>query len=475
MRLYNTLTRSVDELALREPGRLAMYVCGPTVQGPPHFGHARAAVVPDVLRRYAEWSGLSVLHVRNITDIDDKIIARAAQEGRSAAEVAEEFSRIWERQVARLGVLEPHIVPRATGHILEMQELIAALIDRGVAYESGGDVLFSVRCFPAYGKLSGVDVDELRAGAGSADAEEEAGRKRDPVDFALWKGAKPGEPSWPSPWGRGRPGWHIECSAMATKYLGMGFDVHAGGRDLQFPHHENEIAQSEAASGEPFARHWVHNGLLNLGAEKMSKSLGNIISLEEALSRYGADTLRFFYLAAHYRSPVEFNEERLDEAGAAVERWSDFLRAAADLDAPADAALLEDARARFREAMDDDLATPRVHALLFDLTSAGHAALEAGRASEAVAAREALRELAGVLGYRLDTAVGGAAGAEGDQRLAAVVTGLVAHLLELRSEARARRDFATADAIRERLTALGVIVEDTPSGARWHLGRRAES
>lgn len=475
MRLYNTLTRSVDELQLREPGRLTMYVCGPTVQGPPHFGHARAAVVPDVLRRYAQWSGLSVLHVRNITDIDDKIIDRAGQEGRSAAEVAEEFSRVWERQVGRLGTLEPHIVPRATGHILEMQELIATLVERGAAYHADGDVLFAVRSFPAYGKLSGVDVDALRAGAGAGVQSE--GHKRDPADFALWKSAKPGEPSWPSPWGRGRPGWHIECSAMAAKYLGPGFDVHAGGRDLQFPHHENEIAQSEAATGEPFARHWLHNGLLNLGAEKMSKSLGNIISLEEALTRYGADVLRFFYLAAHYRSPVEFSEERLEEAGAAVERWSGFLRAAADLDATpdatADAGVMDDARGRFREAMDDDLATPRAHALLFELTSAGHAALEAGRTARAVAAREALRELAGVLGYRLDVAVGASPGSDGN--LGGLVAGLVDHLLELRGEARARRDFTTSDAIRARLTDLGVVVEDTPDGARWHLGRPAAS
>ncbi|HEY8341215.1 MAG TPA: cysteine--tRNA ligase [Egibacteraceae bacterium] len=465
MRLYNTLTRRVDELRLREPGKVTMYVCGPTVQGPPHFGHARASIVPDVLRRYLEWTGHEVFHVRNITDVEDKIIARAEAEQRPAAAVAEEFTRVWERDIARLGVLPPHVVPRAAGHIPEQIALIRELIEAGAAYPADGNVYFSVRAFPEYGKLSGRDVDELRAGARVEPDE----RKRDPLDFALWKrvvppeeGGSPFEPSWESPWGPGRPGWHIECSAMALRYLGDGFDIHAGGIDLAFPHHENEIAQAEAA-GHPFARHWVHNGLLNLGEQKMSKSVGNIISLADALDRYGGGVLRLFYLQAHYRSPVEFSEARLDEASAAYDRWRAFLRASADLQPPAQRTPeAQEALARFRAAMEDDLGTPAAHAVLFDLVSAGNAHLAARRWEEAAAVRDVFTELAGVLGYDLSERQAG------DE----LVGPLVEALLELREEARARKDFATADRVRDRLARLGIVVEDSPEGPRWHLGAR---
>jgi cysteinyl-tRNA synthetase len=456
MRLYNTLTRTVDELVPREAGRFSLYVCGPTVQAPPHFGHARAALVPDVLRRYLEWQGVDVLHVRNITDVEDKIIAKGAEEDRHPMAVAEEYGRIYDEQMARLGILPPHIAPRATGHILEMIELIADLIGKGGAYEADGDVFFAVRSFPGYGKLSGRRVDELVAGA-RVETDE---RKRDPLDFALWKAAKPGEPSWPSPWGDGRPGWHIECSAMAGKYLGTGFDLHTGGIDLAFPHHENEIAQSEAATGEPFARHWLHNGLLTIDGEKMSKSVGNVLSLAEALDVHGGTVLRFFYLAAHYRSPVELSEERLDEAAAAVERWRGFLRAAVGDAAPVDRGPAEEARTAFRAAMDEDLSTPQAHAALFGLVSAGHALLAEGDAAGAAAARAALLELTAVLGYDLTEPAG--AGRD-------VVGPLVEALLQLRAEARERRDFATADAVRDHLAEAGVVVEDSRDGARWHL------
>jgi cysteinyl-tRNA synthetase len=457
MRLYNTLTRSVDELAFRDAGRFGMYVCGPTVQAPPHFGHARAALVPDVLRRYLEWQGVEVLHVRNITDVEDKIINRAAEEGRHPMAVAEEYGRVYEEQMARLGILPPHVAPRATGHILEMIGLISDLLGKGSAYEVDGDVYFAVRTFPDYGKLSGRRVDELVAGA-RIEADE---RKRDPLDFALWKSAKPGEPSWPSPWGDGRPGWHIECSAMAGKYLGRGFDLHTGGIDLVFPHHENEVAQSEAATDEPFARHWLHNGLLNIDGEKMSKSVGNVLSLDEALRAHGGTVLRFFYLAAHYRSPVELSEERLAEAAAAIDRWGGFLRAAEAIDVdPADAGEAAAAREAFVAAMDEDLSTPQAHAALFDLVSAGHARLAAGEQAAAAAIRDTLLELTGVLGYDLAAAATGGSD---------VVGPLVEALLDLRSEARDRRDFATADAIRDRLSAAGVVVEDSRDGARWHL------
>ena len=469
MRLYNTLTRSIDVLSPRDTGRVGLYVCGPTVQGPPHFGHARASIVPDALRRYLEWRGVEVFHVRNVTDIDDKIIARAEDEGTVPAALAETYTRVWDREIGRLNVLPPHVKPLATGHVIEMITLIQSLIERGSAYESGGDVFFAVRSYGDYGKLSGRRPDELRAGARVATDE----RKRDPLDFAVWKAAKEGEPSWPSPWGPGRPGWHIECSAMATKYLGAGFDIHAGGVDLVFPHHENEIAQWEAGMCQPFARVWMHNGLLTFGSEKMSKSLGNIISLSEAIDRYGADTLRMFYLRADYRSPVDFSEERLAEAAAAVERLSAFLRAFDHRDAPdrqdagagqvAGSSVVDDARAAFIEAMDDDLSTPRAHAVLFDLVSHGNRALEQGDRAEASAARDAVAELAHVLGYTLRQG-----GSDAD-----LVDGLVTELLTLRGAARQNRDFATADRIRARLGELGIAVEDTSGGARWHLARGA--
>ncbi len=456
MRLYNTLTRQVTEFVPRQAGRVGMYVCGPTVQDVPHFGHARAAIVPDVLRRYLEWSGHEVFHVQNITDVEDKIIARAEAEGRLAAEIAERYTRIWGEQIARLNVLPPHVVPRASGHIIEMIELIVRLIEVGAAYEASGVVLFSVRSFPEYGKLSGRDVDELRSGARVEPGEE----KRDPLDFVLWKAAKPGEPSWLSPWGLGRPGWHIECSAMSTKYLGDGFDVHAGGLDLQFPHHENEIAQFEAATGRSFARWWVHNGLLTIDAVKMSKSLGNFITLGEALDRYGPGVLRIFFLSAHYRSPIDFSEARLVEAQAAYERLRTFVRTVGALEPAESTGQADDARARFRAAMDEDLGTPQAQAVLFDLVTTGHAHLAAGRKSEAAATRDALLELAGVLGYELGEA----------ETATATLSPLVEELLALREEARVRRDFRTADRIRARIAEAGILVEDTPDGPRWHVG-----
>jgi cysteinyl-tRNA synthetase len=455
MRLYNTLTRAEEDVKPRDPGRFGMYVCGPTVQEAPHFGHARAALVPDVLRRYLRWSGLDVRFVRNITDVEDRIITKANETARLPAEVAETYTRMYDVQMARLHIEPPDIAPRATGHILEMIELIEDLIAGEAAYVLAGDVYFAVRSFPAYGRLSGHNIDDLRAGA-RVEADE---RKRDPLDFALWKAAKPGEPSWRSPWGRGRPGWHIECSAMSLAYLGPGFDLHAGGADLIFPHHENEIAQAEAA-GVDFARLWVHNGLLSIDGEKMSKSVGNVVTLADALDTYGADVLRFFYLAAHYRSPIDFNADRLDDARAAVERWRAFLRtAAAVTEAPVEDADVDAARAAFTAALDDDLNTPKAHAALFGLATAGFAHLERGDRAAAAGAREAFRELAGVLGYEL------AEPARSDD----LVGPLVEELLRLRTDARARKDFAAADAIRARLAELGVVVEDTPEGARWHL------
>jgi cysteinyl-tRNA synthetase len=457
MHLYNTLTGAVEELRARDEGRIGIYVCGPTVQGPPHFGHARTYTATDVLRRFLEWTGTEVFVVRNITDIEDKIIARAAEEDRTAASLAEHYTRIWEHEIARLGIRPPDVVPRATGHVPEILELITRLIERGAAYPAGGDVYFAVRAFDDYGKLSGHRPDELRAGARIAPDE----RKRDPLDFVLWKGAKPGEPTWSSPWGPGRPGWHIECSAMSTRYLGADFDLHIGGSDLRFPHHENEIAQWEAATGTPFAHHWMHTGMLTLDDTKMSKSVGNIISLAEATDRYGAATLRMFYLRAHYRRPVEFSEARLEEAAAAYERMAGFVRATAALGV--EGLLDAVAAGAFREALEDDLSTPRALAGLFDLVAAGNQALEAGDAARAAGVRATVVELAGVLGFDFAESTGG------DEQL---IDGLIGELVVLREEARGQRDFATADRIRDRLHKLGVELADGRDGTRWHLARR---
>jgi len=459
MRLYDTLTATVSELDPVEPGRFGMYVCGPTVQDEPHFGHARAAIVPDALRRYLEWRGLDVCMVKNITDVDDKIIERAAREGRMAGEVADFFERRFDEQMTRLGVLPAHVNPRATGHITEMVELVERLVDVGAAYETGGDVWFRVRSFPAYGALSGRDVDELRAGA-RVEADE---RKEDPLDFALWKAAKPGEPSWPSPWSRGRPGWHVECSAMAGAYLGTGFDLHVGGADLIFPHHENEIAQSESATKTSFARRWLHNGMLSIQGEKMSKSLGNVVSLAQAIDEHGAAAVRFFFLSAHYRSPLEVGPDHLADAAAGLDRLRGLVRATMGVDVePVASEAVTAQRQAFIAAMGDDLSTPVAHAALFELVRLGHAALEGGDDATAAAARDAVVELAGVLGYDLT-----AQGSVGDAEL---VGGLIEALLELRARARAVGDFATADDIRARLSQLGVAVEDRPNGPRWRLG-----
>jgi cysteinyl-tRNA synthetase len=455
MRLYNTLTRTVEDFTTRDEGRVGIYLCGPTVQNVPHFGHARAALVPDVLRRWLTYRGYTVFFVRNITDVDDKIIDRAALEGQLPATIAETYTRVYDTQMARLNVLPPDVAPRATGHIIEMIGLIERLVEVGAAYEAGGDVFFSVRKFDGYGQLSGRNIDDLRSGARVEPTE----RKRDPLDFALWKAAKPGEPSWTSPWGRGRPGWHIECSAMAAKYLGVAFDIHAGGLDLIFPHHENEIAQSEAASGRRFARYWLHNGMVTLDEEKMSKSVGNVIGLTEALDRFGPNILRLFLLSAHYRSPVDFSEERLADMRAGFDRWTAFVRATQGLESTDDAADLSGFRQRFEEAMDEDLGTAGAQAALFDLVAEGNRALERGDTATAAAARDIFTELAAVLGFDLTD----------DQRGGHLIGPLVEELLLLRQEARARKDFSTADQIRDRLGEIGIAVEDTAQGARWHV------
>ncbi|HEU4895219.1 MAG TPA: cysteine--tRNA ligase, partial [Acidimicrobiia bacterium] len=375
LRVYNTMGRRLVDFVPRAEGEVGIYVCGPTVQSEPHVGHGRYAVAFDVIRRYLMWRGYDVTYVSNITDIEDKIIAAAAETGESMEELALRMAERFSTSFRRLGVLPPDVEPKATEHIPEMLDLIGRLIDRGLAYERDGDVWFSVRALESYGRLSGRKPDDLRSGY-RIDVDDS---KEDPLDFALWKGAKPGEPTWDSPWGAGRPGWHIECSAMAARYLGQGFDIHGGGLDLIFPHHENEVAQSEGASGETFARYWLHNGMVNLGGEKMSKSTGQIVDLEEILDTHGGRALRMLYARAHYRSPIEYSKELIAEAEESLERLDRF-RERVEPGEPDAQAL-----ARFSEAMDDDFGTPQAVSLMFDLIREGNRILDEGGDASGIA------------------------------------------------------------------------------------------
>jgi cysteinyl-tRNA synthetase len=457
LRLFDTATREQRAFVPVRTGAASIYVCGATVQGPPHIGHVRSGLDYDVLRRWLAHSGLDVTLVRNVTDIDDKILAKAAAHGRPWWEWAATFERAFTRAYDALGCLPPSIEPRATGHVPQMVELMERLVDGGHAYASGADVYFAVRSFPAYGALSGQKLDEVEQG------EAESGGKRDPADFALWKSAKPGEPSWPTPWGRGRPGWHLECSAMATAYLGPEFDIHGGGLDLVFPHHENEQAQSRAA-GDPFARFWLHNAWVTMGGEKMSKSLGNTLAIDALLERARGVELRYYLVAPHYRSMIEFSETALQESVAAYRRIESFVHRVRER---AGTPGLSEVRPRFREAMDDDLGTPGAIAEIHGTVRWGNQALDEGKRDEAVQAAEWVRAMTGVLGLDpLDPHW--SAGGTDDAARAALGT-LVEDLLVQRQEARAGRDFATADAVRDRLTAAGVTVEDGPDGSTWSL------
>ncbi|MEN8239653.1 MAG: cysteine--tRNA ligase [Actinomycetota bacterium] len=460
MQVHDTLTGKTMPFTPAEAGRVTMYVCGPTVQSEPHLGHGRSAVSFDVLRRYLEWSGLDVSFVRNVTDVEDKIIARAAELGVTTEEVAERVFGEFSRAYDLLGNLPPTIEPKATEHVPEMVALIEELIAGGHAYESSGDVYFSVRSFDGYGKLSHHDLDDLISG----DRAESDGRKRDPLDFALWKAAKPGEPQWSSPWGVGRPGWHIECSAMATKYLGESFDIHGGGTDLIFPHHENEIAQSEAASGKPFARYWIHNGMLNLGGEKMAKSTGRVVTLSESLERWDPIAVRLFCLRTHYRKPLDFSEEALADAQSSLARLRAFRRRFPEfIEESPDADIMD----RFKASMDNDLDVAGALGVLFELVRDGNSRQDRGiQAGELVAAFD---EIVDVLGLATNVA-------DGDDKEAITQLGnrfgvegaSIDDLVALRDTARADRDWAVSDAIRDGLAALKITIEDTPDGARWH-------
>jgi cysteinyl-tRNA synthetase len=468
LRIYDSATRTVRDFVPLEAGKAGIYLCGLTVQSEPHVGHVRSAVDFDVLRRWMTARGYDVTFIRNITDIDDKILLKSAEQGRPWYNLAYAMRRELDAAYDALNVEPPTYEPAATGHIPEMIELITALIARGHAYaaeDGSGDVYFDVMSWPEYGELSGQKVADMEP-AGDADPR----GKRDPRDFALWKGWKkdsePETAAWPSPWGRGRPGWHIECSAMALKYLGGGFDIHGGGIDLRFPHHENEQAQSHAA-GYPFASYWMHNAWITTAGEKMSKSLGNSLVVPSVLERVRAIDLRFYIVAAHYRSHVEFSFEALDEAAAGFARIENFLDRAADV--VGEVGLGGTFCAEFEEAMDDDLGTPAAVAAIYDVVREGNKLLPGGDSAALRGAASSVRAMLAVLGLDPFDPHWATGGSSAETRLTAVVDSLVSTLLEQRSAARAAKDFAAADAIRDQLKAAGIELEDTPQGPKWSL------
>ncbi len=458
LRLHDTATGTVRPLELRSEGEVSMYVCGPTVYDLPHIGHGRYNLVFDVLRRYLLFCGLAVHYVSNITDVDDNIIRRANEQGRTEPEVAAEFEASWWEAMDALGLLRPDDSPHATGYIPDMVELVADLLARGVAYETSDGIYLDVDQVPGYGLLARQSLDSLRAGARVEENEE----KRSPLDFALWKKAKEGEPAWEAPWGPGRPGWHTECVVMSLDLLGDGFDLHGGGQDLAFPHHENERAQA-VAEGRPFARHWVHNGWVEVEGTKMSKSLGNFTSLTELLARSDGRAYRLLVLRAHYRSPIEVTAGTIADAEKALERLDTMARrfGIGDLLARSDGGYVVEARdgadadpdalAIFHARMDDDMDTPGALAGIFELVSTAHSSADAGDEERGLRSARTAALLAAALGLPLR-----GASAEVDEAAARLVT--------QRDEARRSRDFARADAIRDELVALGWTVEDTPSG-----------
>ncbi len=453
LQLFDTAKGGIVPFEPRKPGKVSMYVCGPTVYGPPHLGHGRFSLVFDVLRRYLRWAGNDVTYVSNVTDIDDRIIERAQREDRDWREITERCEAVWYRAMDALGIQRPDDDPHATAYVQRMVELIERLVDRCVAYETTDGVYFQSERVEDYGLLARQPLDSLKAGARVEGIDE----KRSPVDFVLWKKAKPGEPTWQSPWGDGRPGWHTECVVMSLDLLGEGFDIHGGGQDLAFPHHENERAQA-VADGHQFARHWVHNGFVEVEGTKMSKSLGNVSNLLDLVDQYDPRAYRLLVLQSHYRSPIDVTDSTLRDAERSLDRLDAFARrAAVSLDPAAGRAtgleLEPDAEAigGFREAMDDDLDTPRATALVFDLVRRGNGLLDAGDAVAARPLAATVREITGALGLELRTEE-------------AEVPGELLDLARQRDEARAAKDWSAADTLRDQIVAAGYVVEDTPTG-----------
>lgn len=460
LQVYNTLTRKKEIFKTLEPGKVRMYVCGPTVYDKAHVGHAMSALVFDVIRRYLQFSGYEVRHIMNYTDVDDKIIMRAEKLGVDPFELAEGYIQQYARHLEDLNVLKATFNPRATGEMENIIKLVQGLIEKGFAYEADGDVYFRVEKLAGYGKLSGRKLEDMRAGS-RIEVDE---RKENPMDFAMWKAAKPGEPAWDSPWGKGRPGWHIECSAMSGAHLGDQIDIHGGGNDLIFPHHENEIAQSEAFTGKQFATYWIHNGMLQLSGEKMSKSVGNLITIEEFLSKHNADVLRFMVLNSGYRSPLTFNDEVIRQSERALERLTSGFKPAENGAAGLTDSQIselhkqaEKTRAGFIASMDDDFNTGGALGNLFDLVRAiNQARADGASADQLKLAQDGLKELTGVLGLRMAAK----AGAQQSEPF-------IDLLLEVRAQAREQKLWALSDLIRDRLADLGVQVEDAKGGSGW--------
>ncbi|TDA70181.1 MAG: cysteine--tRNA ligase [Clostridia bacterium] len=475
MTIYNTLTRRKEALVPGEPGQVRMYVCGPTTYNLIHLGNARPLVVFDTFRRYLEYRGYRVTYVQNFTDIDDKIIARAAEEGLDPGVLADKYIAEYFLDAAALGVRPATVHPQVSQHIADIVAMIRSLVDKEYAYAADGNVYFAVDRFAGYGKLSRRSPEEMLVGARA----EIEGDKRSPLDFALWKKAKPGEPWWESPWGPGRPGWHSECAAMALRYLGSGFDIHGGGYDLVFPHHENEIAQAESYTGQPFARYWMHNGFITVDQEKMSKSLGNFFLLREILRRFPGPVIRFYLLSTHYRHPLDFDLEGLEGSARGLARWQKTLdeleqrlggRAGeAATSGPAHPLREQVAATRetFVAALDDDFNTPAAMAALFALVRETNSFLARSQTGDDAGTLAAVRACLKELGEQVLGVLPLAGQAAPSSREAQVVTGLVDLLLEVRSLARQHRDWAMADMIRDRLAGLGIGVEDTPGGTRW--------
>ncbi|MDJ0806887.1 MAG: cysteine--tRNA ligase [Gammaproteobacteria bacterium] len=458
LKLYNDLTNQKDTFQPLQEGKVRMYVCGMTVYDLCHLGHARVMVVFDVVYRYLQAIGYDVTYIRNITDIDDKIIARANENGEPFMDLTERFIQAMHEDSAALGVLPPSDEPKATSHMDEILAMIDKLIDKGHAYAvDSGDVYYDVRSFPEYGKLSGKSIDDLEAGARVEPGE----AKRDPLDFALWKAAKPGEPAWDSPWGKGRPGWHIECSAMSCTALGDSFDIHGGGADLTFPHHENEIAQSEGATGHPFVKYWMHNGFVRINDEKMSKSLGNFFTVREILERYQAEEVRYFILTSQYRSPLNYDHEHLDNARAALTRFYTALRGLPEAEPVGGEGFVE----RFHAAMQDDFNTPEALAVLFEMVREINRLRETDTSSAAGLGAE-LRHLGAMLGILQDEPEHYLRG--GDKAISGGLDdAAIEAMIEARLSARKARDWAQADRIRDELQASGILLEDGPDGTVW--------
>jgi len=487
LRVHNTLSGKKEELVPLQGNKVGMYVCGVTVYDLCHIGHARSAIIFDMIYRYLRYRGYEVTFVRNFTDIDDKIINRANQEKTDYKTIAERYIREFEVDMGGLGLEKATVEPRATDHIPEMIDLVSNLMAKGIAYQSGGDVFFSVEKFRDYGKLSKRNLEEMQAGA-RVEIDE---KKQNPLDFVLWKGSKPDEPFWESPWGKGRPGWHIECSVMSAKYLGETFDIHGGGKDLVFPHHENEIAQSEGATGKPFARYWIHNGFINLNREKMSKSLGNILTIKEVLKEWHPEVLRLFFLSSHYRSPLDYTEESLKEAKSGLDRFYSTLKAVQDelkrpveppkgkpipIPEPARQAI-ESFQARFEEAMDDDFNTAQSMGYFFDLQTHlnGLLTLSKGRPTEEMLsllkkAAEAFSKMGWVFGlFREDPE-----NYLNEQKKAGltklnITEEEILNLIGDRNAARKEKNWKRADEVRNELLNKGIVLEDTPSGTIWKL------